>query len=476
MSARRLIPLAVLLAGGCTLGPRDPHAALSLPPTPAGNASLAPIAPASGPAQALNVGEAVPADWWRRFGSARLDALVDRALAANNDIATADATLRQAREQAKATAGGTLPQIDAGYQVERARASATISPPLANPDVTLYTLHTAQLSVSYPLDLFGAGRSKVASARAAAQVQRQRLAAARTTVVANLVLAVVEQASLAAQVDAANESVRADRGILAMMRRRQQLGAIGAADVAAQETALAAAEGALPPLARAMAHQQALIAALIGIAPGNALPPLPALGDLHVPADLPVAVPSELVRHRPDILAAEAQMKGAGADVGAAIAARLPSIQLSATAGGAATRFAEMFADGNPFWSLIGGVTQPLFHGGALRHQQKAAEAALDGARAQYRAAVIQAFVDVSDALTGLHGDADALDAAARADASAARGLGFVTRQLQLGDVGTLALLNASAARAQAASQLVQARAARLADSVALFQALGGGW
>ena len=169
-------------------------------------------------------------------------------------------------------------------------------------------------------------------------------------------------------------------------------------------------------------------------------------------------------------------MRGAAADVGAAIAARLPAVQLTAAVGGVATRFGEMFATGNPFWSLIGGIAQPIFHGGTLRHQQRAAEAELDGAKAQYRATAIQAFVDVSDALTGLHGDADALDAAVRGDAAASQNLGFVTRQLQLGQVGTLGLLNAAAARAQARGQLVQARTARLSDSVALFQALGGAW
>lgn len=475
MIARRyLLSLATLALGGCSLGPSHPAANAPLPPTGAGNASTAPIAPVSGPVQRIETGMTVPASWWRQFGSGKLDDLVDRALIANNDLKVADANLRQAGELAKAAGGAALPQADASYQVQRARISDTISPPLADADKTLYTLHTAQLSVGYSLDLFGGVRSKILSARAAADVARYRFHAAQTMVIANLVLAVVQQASLAAQIEAARDAVRINRDLLAMLRQRQALGAIGAADVAAQETALATAQGLLPPIARALAHQQALIAQLTGTAPGNPLPPLPTLDELGLPTALPMSLPADLVRRRPDILAADAQMRGAAADVGTAIAARLPAIQLSATVGGAATRFSQMFTDGNPFWTLIGGVTQPLFHGGTLRHQQKAAEAALDAAKAQYRAAVIQAFVDISDALTGLQGDADALDAATSARDAAARNLRFVTRQLQLGDVGTLALLNASAANAQAATQHVQARAARLSDSVALFQAMGG--
>ncbi|WP_404712581.1 efflux transporter outer membrane subunit [Sphingomonas sp. MMS24-J13] len=476
MTPRRLLILAtVTLTTSCSLGPKHVDAGAPMPATSAGNASILPISPVSGSAQTIIEGT-VPAKWWQAFESRVLDGLIERALVTNNDIHTADAALHQAREQAAAAAGATLPQIDASYQAQRVRASQTFANPLPDPTQYDYSLHTAQVTVAYPLDLFGTGRNKLASARAAAEVQREKLRAARTTVAANLVLAVIQQAVLREQIANADRAVAANRDILTMMRRRQQLGAIGAADVSAQETALATAEGVAPPLVRALAHQQALIDALLGQAAGDQLPPLPTLDELHVPARLPLALPADIVRHRPDVAAAEAQMRGAAADVGAAIAARLPAIQLTGTAGGAATRFADMFASGNPFWTLIGAVSQPLFHGGALKHQQRAMEAELDGAKSQYRAAAIQAFVDVSDALTGLHADADALDAATRADQAAARSLGFVTRQLELGDVGTLNLLNASAARAQTAAQLAQARAARLSDSVALFQALGGGW
>ncbi|MFN3432883.1 MAG: efflux transporter outer membrane subunit [Sphingomonas sp.] len=464
--------LVLLLAGAvtaCAAGPHDldPHAALPPAATPAT------IAPASGSAQTFAATPA-PADWWTAFANPQLDALVAEALAHNSDVAVADASLRQARELAGSASGALLPQADAGYQVERTRISNALSPAVADQNQQLYTLHTAQVNVSYPLDVFGGTRSRIRSARAAAEVQRHRLDAARTSVVANLVQAVIQRAALADQIAAAQVSVTVNRDILASLGRRQQLGAVGAADVATQQTALATAEGALPPLLRQEAHQRVVIATLLGRPAGAALPPLPSLAALTLPAQLPAALPSDLVARRPDVQAARAQLEGAGADVRTAIAARLPAITLTANAGGTAERFGDMFKSGNPFWTLIGGITQPLFHAGQLRHQQRAAEAALDGAKAQYRAAVLTAFGDVSDALTGLATDAEALDAATRASDAAARALTFARRQLALGDVGTLALLNATAADAQARSQLVQARSARLTDTVALFQASGG--
>lgn len=465
---RALLIAALLATSGCAMGPKnlDPHAAL--PPAPVPET----IHPASGPAQTVTA-DPPAGDWWRDFASPQLDALVDTALAHNNDIQVAEASLRQAQETGRAAAGAALPQVDVGYQAQRDRVSRELSPAVADSNQYLYSLHTAQVTVSYGLDLFGATRSRIRSARAAAAVQASKRDAARASVVANLVAAVIQRAALADQIAATQTSIAVNRDILGALRRREQLGEVGAADVATQQTALAAAEGALPPLIRAELHQRVVIGSLIGIPAGAVLPDLPALSALALPTRLPLALPSDLVARRPDILAARAQLEGAGADVGTAIAARLPGIQLSANAGGTAQAFGDMFKDGNPFWAILGGITQPVFHAGALLHQQRAAYAALDGAKAQYRVTVLQAFGEVSDALTGLRTDADALDAATRASDASGRALAFARRQLQLGDIGTLALLNATAADAQARAQLVQARAARLSDTVALFQAVG---
>lgn len=467
---KALFPLFAISVTACTLGPRDldPHASMSPAPKPQR------IAPAAGPEQVTR-NMPSPRDWWHAFGNAELDTLVDESLRHATDIAVADAALRQARELAGATAGAALPQVDASYQAQRTRVSSALAPAVTDSTQYIYTLHTAQVTVSYGLDLFGGTRARVRSARAAADVQRHRLDAARAAVVANLVQALIQRGSLTDQIEATQVSVAVNRDILRNLMRRQALGAVGAADIATQQTALATAEAGLPALVRAEAHQRVVIGTLLGRAAGSALPPLPALAALTLPHDVPLVLPSDLVARRPDVRAARAQLEGAAADVGVAIAARLPNIQLSATGGGASQYLSDLFQNGNPFWSLVGGITQPIFHAGALRHQQHAAEAAFDGAKAQYRAAVLQAFGDVADALTGLSTDADALDAAARASTASGRALGFARRQLALGDVGTLGLLTATAADAQARAQFIQARAARLSDTVAVFLAAGGG-
>lgn len=460
--------LLAATAAACTVGPHVDTAS-SLPPTRAPEL----IAPASAPAQWLNTDIAVDAHWWRAFGSIQLNALVDQAIAHSNDIAIADATLRQASEQAAVAVGGQRPQVDVSYQAERARTSQALQTPIADPTNFVYTLHTAQVTVAYPLDLFGGGRNRVRSAQAAAEVAKHRLIAAQTTVITNLVQAVIQQSSDQAQIEAQRQAIANSREQLVLLERRQKLGDVGAADVAAQEASLAAQETALPPLQRQMEHQRALILTFTGQPAGSAPQILPIFADLILPSRLPLSLPAEVISHRPDVRAAEAQVRGAAADVGIAISARLPQIQLAGSAGGETTLLASLLTPANLFFTLIGGVTQPLFHGGQLRHQQRATEAALNIAKGQYRGAILQAFLDVDDALTSLRTDAQALDAATRANTAARRTLFFTRRQVELGAVSTFALLNASIVAAQASIQLIQARTARFTDTVALFQAMG---
>ncbi|MFW2852101.1 efflux transporter outer membrane subunit [Sphingomonas sp. TX0543] len=469
MTRNLSIAACAALLVGCTVSPRHPSTEAALPPARAQET----IVSNSGTAQRLDVGAPALADWWRAFGSVKLDALVQIALAHNEDLASADASLRQARELARAAAGAQGPQVDANYQAQRARVSNALQTPLNDQGLNPYTLHTAQVTVAYPLDLFGAGRNAVRSARAAAEVAAHRLDAARITAVSSLVVAVIQHAALEAQVAATQKAIADNRALVAMLERRRALGDVGLVDVAAQQTVLANVEATLPGLERQRDHQAGSILSLIGRPAGSALPDLPTIDELRLPADLPVSLPADIVAHRPDVRAAEAQVRGAAADVGAAIAARLPSITLSGNAGGSATRFLDMFASGNPFFTLLGSITQPIFHSGELRHRQRAAEAALDAAKAQYRAAALQAFLDVDDALSGLRTDAAALDAATRADTAASSTLAMTRRQLELGAVGTLGLLNASSAASQARAQRIQAAAARLTDTVALFQACG---
>jgi NodT family efflux transporter outer membrane factor (OMF) lipoprotein len=247
-------------------------------------------------------------------------------------------------------------------------------------------------------------------------------------------------------------------------------------DVAAQEAALAQAEQSLPPLEKQQAQLRDLLAALTGRLPSEPGVETLDLASISLPTDLPVSLPSRLVEQRPDIRAAEANLHAASAQVGVAIANRLPNFTLSANAGGAATSIADLFTNGNTFWTLTGDVTQPIFHGGTLLHRQKAAEAALDQARAQYRSTVIGAFQNVADTLQALQADGQAIETAARSEQAAGSSLAITRRQLDLGQVSAAALLIAEQTYQQAVISRLQAELARYTDTVALFQALGGGW
>jgi NodT family efflux transporter outer membrane factor (OMF) lipoprotein len=285
----------------------------------------------------------------------------------------------------------------------------------------------------------------------------------------------VQEAALREQLEAAETEASAAREILGFTRRQADLGGLGQADVAAQETTLGEAEQAVPPLRKALEQQRTALAVLLGREPGLKTFAGVDLDRLTLPQGLPVALPADLVRRRPDVRAAEANLHAASAEVGVAVAARLPNISLTAALGGASPALSSLFSQGNDFWTLTANATQPVFQGGALLHRQKAAEAAFDQAKAQYRAAVLNALKNVADSLDALARDAEALRAAASADAAAQRSLDFSRRQLALGQIGALAERGAEQAAAQARSAHAIAQAARYADTAALFQAAGGG-
>ena len=318
---RRILLLTLL--GGCAVGPRY------VPPAPPATEAYltVPVPPQVVPGE-------VPVEWWRDFGSVELDKMVAMALAANSDLKVSEATLRQSREQARAAGAALLPTVDASLASERSKSSSYLSPVL-NAPVFDFTLQTAQVSVSYPFDLFGGARRSIELARAATEAQLYRSAAARLTLTTNVVVAAVTEAALREQLDAAHRAAEANVTLLSLFERRQALGAVGLADVATQAAALGQAEGLIPPLEKALVHQQAALSILLGRDPSLPLPATIDLGRLVLPSTVPLRLPSELVRQRPDIRAAAAALHGASADVGVAIAARLPAIALTATGGGA---------------------------------------------------------------------------------------------------------------------------------------------
>jgi NodT family efflux transporter outer membrane factor (OMF) lipoprotein len=467
-----------LALAGCQVGP-DFHG----PPPPSATAgyvkgglpsTIASSVPGA-PAQRLQAGADVPARWWEAYGSPGLNALVDEAIKASPDIESAEAALRSANELYLAQKGALLPTVDAGYNLTGQKLSDEISPTLNN-NANPFALHTLSVNVAYAPDVFGGVHRQVENSQAQVEAQRFQAEAAYLALTANVVAAAVQQASLAAQIKDAEAIVASDRKTLDVLRRSLQMGEIARADVDAQELVVAQAEQAIPPLRKQLAQQNDLLAFLTGRTPAEAQIPDLDLAGLVLPADLPVSLPSDLVHHRPDIRAAEANLHAASANVGVAIAARLPTFPLTASAGGQSTTFGGMFSGPNAFWTLTGAVAQPIFEGGKLKHQQKSAEALFDQAKAQYRGAVLTAFQNVADSLQALQGDARSLDAAAAVDQAAARSLASAQRQLSQGEGSVLPVLAAEQAEFQARSAVTQAQAQRLADTAALYQALGGGW
>jgi NodT family efflux transporter outer membrane factor (OMF) lipoprotein len=469
---------AIVLVSGCAVGPDFIRPA---PPeidryTPDALPTQTASAPGpGGAAQRLIAGRDIPGEWWSLFRSPALDALIEEALKANPTVTAAEAALRQAHELTLAGEGAFFPTAQLGVNASRNKTASSLSPATASGNL-YYSLYTAQLSVSYVPDVFGGTRRQVESLAAQEEGQRFQLEAADLTLTANLVAAVVTEAVLRGQIAATEEIIGIQRQSLGILRKQQALGQAAGADVAAQEAALAQAEATLPPLQKGLGQQRHLIAVLVGRYPSEEPKAQFDLASLKLPQDLPVSLPSRLVEQRPDIRAAEANLHAASAQIGVAVANRLPQITLSANPGLTATTLGQLVTPGAGFWSLAGNLAQTVFDAGTLLHRQRAAEAAFDQAAAQYRQTVLTAFQNVADALHALETDSAGLKASAAAEAAARTSLDIARRQLQLGAVNYLALLNAENTYQQARLALVQAEAARFTDTAALFQALGGGW
>ncbi|HEV2539966.1 MAG TPA: efflux transporter outer membrane subunit [Frateuria sp.] len=469
--------LALALAA-CAVGPdyRRPPAPTALRYTAEVQSDTTASAPVpGGAAQRLVSSMDIPGQWWTLFRSEPLNALIEEALRRNADVEAAHEALRAAWESVYAQRGAYFPQVEGSVESTRQHIASDLASP-AQSGASLYSLTTAQVSVSYALDLWGGTRRQVESAVAAANVQRFQLEATYLTLTSNLANAAIEEASLRAQMQATQEIIQAQSKILATVQRQYALGDLPEAAVAAQVTALEQSRAALPPLQKQLAQQRDLLAALSGRTPDQGIDARFTLDDLHLPSELPLSLPARLVEQRPDVRAAEAQLHAASAEVGVAVAARLPNVQIDASFGRAAEGAGELFKAGSGFWNLGAGVTQPLFDANSLRHRQRAAEAGYRQAAAQYRSAVLAAVQNVADVLQAVQADAHALAATQRAEQAAARSLDIARRQLALGDLGESALLEAQLAWQQSRIALVQARAERYSDTVALFQALGGGW
>ncbi|MBS0568604.1 MAG: efflux transporter outer membrane subunit [Proteobacteria bacterium] len=476
---RAATALACLLSAGCTMGPDFKRPAVADGGDYAAHPLSATVATdgvAGGEAQRFVKGSDIAGDWWTLFHSRPLNELIEQSLANNADLKAVQAALSVARENTLAGRGVFYPTVSVNGSASRVKDPAGSLAPVPSNNASLYNLYTPQLSISYALDVFGLNRRTLESLQAQQQAVRFQMIAAQISLSTNVVAAAVQEASLRAQVDATRELVGINTHAVEVLRYQLAKGYAARLDLAAQEAQLAQVEAALPPLLKQLTQQQHLVAVLAGRFPNQAPTQNFELADLRLPQELPLSLPSELVAQRPDVLQAEATMHAASAQIGVATANRLPNISLTANVGSTALTTSRVFTAGTGFWNLATAITAPVFQGGTLLHQQRAAQAAYVEAAEQYRGTVLGAFQNVADTLTAIEQDAAGLKAAAAAAAAAKVTLELAQRQWRSGYASYLSLLGAEQAYQQARISLVQAQANRYVDTAALFQSLGGGW
>jgi len=465
---------------GCAVGPdfKAPSAPANAGFSPAGT----PLAPATaaapipgGDAQRFVDGLDIPGQWWTLFQSAELNALIELALKQNPTLESAQAALRQANESVAAQRGALFPSISGSYQAQRNRSTlAAFGLPGSGED--LYTLNSASVNVSYTLDAFGGIRRQIEALQAQADYARFSLEASYLSLTANVVTAAIAEASLRAQIAASEDIARAQQAQLDITQRRVTAGGASRTDVLQQQATLQATLASLPPLRSQLAQQRNLLATYVGSLPNEYSGAEMKLDSIQLPLQLPVSIPSKFVEQRPDIREYSALLHQATAQVGVATANMLPQLSITGSYGGDAVRFADLLSPASVVWSIAGSVTQPLFKGGQLVHQRRAAVAQAQEAAANYKATVLTAFQNVSDSLLALEGDAEALAAQTSAERSAAGSLELVQAQYKAGGASYLQVLTAQQTYQTAEVALVKTRAQRFTDTAALFQALGGGW
>jgi NodT family efflux transporter outer membrane factor (OMF) lipoprotein len=473
---------ATLALTGCAVGPD-----FQRPPAPEVERYTATDVPtdlkaeADATAQRLAIGRAVSAAWWQLFHSPALDAVLRQAIADNPTLAAAEATLVQAQQSLQEARAAFYPQIDFGASIQRQQSgsravqagtgSTTVR--VTSPATNIYSLGP---TVSYVPDVFGETRRRVEQQAALTEKQRYQVAAAYLTLTGNAVTQAINLASARMQLAAAESIIADDEHNLDLVRQTLEVGKAAQVDVLTAESQLASDRTLVPPLKQQFSVARHALSVLVGRFPAEWSPPDFDLAELMLPADLPVSLPSALVRQRPDILAAEAQLHADGAAVGVATAALYPSLTLSGSFSAEALSTNAVFPGASSVWTLAAGLAAPVFHGGALYAQRKAAIAALQASLATYRATVLQAFGQVADTLRALEHDAELVDAERCVlDASSA------TLELQrfsyaAGKANLLQLLDAQRIAEQARLGYARARAQRYQDTTALLVAMGGGW
>jgi NodT family efflux transporter outer membrane factor (OMF) lipoprotein len=427
-----------------------------------------------GEAQRFELGRDLPGQWWTLFGSDKLDALIEQAMTSYPDVAAQQAALREDRENVRAEEGNFLPQFQGTANAERHQESgAEVFPGFPN---FISQIFLASVNVSYTFDIFGKERRTVEGLQAQALQQSFVLEGSYWTLASNVATQAIQVASIRDQIAATHQIISILESELSVVQRRFQLGSQTRADILQQQSNLAAQRATLPPLQQQLAQAEHQLALLTGRSPRDAAPVELELSDLKLPQDLPVSLPSSLVAQRPDIREQAAVLHQMSAKIGIATANLLPQFTLNGAIGGGSSRVTTLLDAGSGTWSLAGGATAPLFQGGTLRAERRAAIDAYDQALAQYRLVVLQAFQNVADTLTALQNDAQTLGAQRDALDASQASLDLTQKQYAVGAVDSTTLLQSQQTYQQARLSYVRALAGRYTDTVTLFYALGGGW
>jgi NodT family efflux transporter outer membrane factor (OMF) lipoprotein len=433
-----------------------------------------------GQAQRFAMGAEVAEEWWRLFNSPELDAVVKKAIDENRNLQSALSRLRQSQDTLREGYGVFFPQLDSSFSANPQKFSPTRFGFSGQNSVlgqsSIFSLYTFQGTVSYVVDVFGGERRHIEDLAAQVEYQRQTFRATSLTLVGNVVNACIAQAAYRAQIEATQQIIAFQKEQLSITQTQDKAGTVPYSTVLAIKAQLESTEATLPPLQKNLAQTQHLLTALVGKTPEQWAPPTFDLTGITLPIEIPVSLPSELIHRRPDILAAEAQLHSASASIGVATAALFPNVTLSGDYGWNSTDITKLFVPGATFWSLAGNVAQPIFHGGSLWFQRRAAIDAYKASLSGYQQTVVGGFQQVADSLRALEFDAQSLEAQSQSLATAQRNLELINSNYKAGLVNYLQVISADTQYQQAKLGLIQAWGLRLQDTTALFAALGGGW
>jgi NodT family efflux transporter outer membrane factor (OMF) lipoprotein len=459
---------------GCAVGPNFKRPE---PPAVAHYSSSADptqTASAQGVSQRFIAAGKVRFDWWRLFNSGKVDAVVTEALANNPGLAAAQASLRQSENSLRSGYGIFYPSLQADAAATRQRSSPVKAGlPFSS---SIFNLFTLSATASYALDVFGGQRRTVEALGAQVDVQRATEQGTYLSLISNILNTVVAEAAYRAQIEATNELIELQRQQVKLAQIQVTAGMAPYSNVLSLQSQLATFEATIPQLEQKLSESDDLLATLAGHLPAQWSAPEVSLAELNLPADLPVSLPSQIVRQRPDVLAAEATAHAASAGIGISSAALLPSVTLSGTYSANGTKTNDMFSFNGRAWAFGGDVAAPLFEGGTLWFRRKAAIDHYEQAMALYRQTVLGAFAQVADILRALDHDAAALKAQDEALKTAKEALRLVQINYEAGLNTYLDVLSADAQYHQAMINDLQATAVRYQDTVALYVALGGGW